>query len=293
MQRAQAQADAVAEQFKIVEPAYRGFGLQFRLEPMQQYLVASVRPAILSLMGAVIFLLLVACSNVANLFLVPASLRGQDLAVRTALGASWWRLVRQMLAEAFLLSAMGSIVGCGLALVLVRELLAIAPANLPRFDATRIDPAVLAFSIAAGLAAAVLFGLVPAMQAGRPDVAQVLRAAGRTSGLSGGALLRNAVVVVEVFRAARGLRPDASELPVVAAENNPQVRHVIRGSGARGEGVSERQRGRSENPQPASDSHRTVVRNRGGGGARARTDVFYGRVFQSWMGDLVGGANAR
>ena len=105
-----------------IEPTYRGAGLQFRLEPMQRYLVAQVRPAILALMGAVIFLLLIACSNVANLFLVRASLRGRDLAVRTAMGASWWRLARQMLAEALLVAAIGSALGFGLAWAGIREL---------------------------------------------------------------------------------------------------------------------------------------------------------------------------
>jgi predicted permease len=198
LQRAQSQADAVAQQIRAIDVTYRGSGLQFRLEPMQPYLVAPVRPAILALMGAVIFLLLIACSNVANLFLVRASLRGRDLAVRTAMGASWWRLARQMLAEALLVAAIGSALGFGLAWAGVHELLAIAPANLPRLDATRIDPTVLAFSMGAGLAAALLFGLAPVLQATRPDVAQVLRASGRTSGLSGGTLLRNVVVVAEV-----------------------------------------------------------------------------------------------
>jgi putative ABC transport system permease protein len=197
LQRAQSQADAVAEQIRAIDVTYRGAGLQFRLEPMQPYLVSSVRPAILALMGAVIFLLLIACSNVANLFLVRASLRGRDLAVRTAMGASWWRLARQMLAEALLVAATGSALGFGLAWAGVHELLAIAPANLPRLDATRIDPTVLGFSMGAGLAAALLFGVAPVMQAARPDVAQVLRATGRTSGLSGGSLLRNTVVVAE------------------------------------------------------------------------------------------------
>ena len=196
--RAQSQADAVAQQIRAIDATFRGAGLRFHLEPMQAYLVSPVRPAILALMGAVVVLLLIACSNVANLFLVRASLRGRDLAVRTAMGASWWRLARQMLAEALLVSAMGSLLGFGLAWAGVRQLLAIAPANLPRVDATRIDPAVLAFSIAAGLLSAVLFGLIPAWRAARPDVAQVLRASGRTSGLSGGALMRNAVVVMEV-----------------------------------------------------------------------------------------------
>jgi predicted permease len=198
IQRAQAQADAVAAQSRAAEPTYRGAELRFRLEPMQGYLTSQARPAILALMGAVIFLLLIACSNVANLFLVRASLRGRDLAVRTAMGANWWRLARQMLAEALLVAALGSALGFGLAWAGVRDLLSIAPANLPRLDSIRIDPAALLFSIGAGLAAALLFGLAPAVRAARPDVAQVLRAAGRASGLAGGSLLRNAVVVAEV-----------------------------------------------------------------------------------------------
>ncbi len=198
LQRAQSEADAVAAQSRAIDPVIAGTGFAIRLEPMQPYLVAQVRPAILALMGAVIFLLLIACSNVANLFLVRASLRGRDLAVRTAMGASWWRLARQMLAEALLVAAVGSAVGFGLAWAGLRELLAIAPANLPRADSIRMDPAVLAFSVGAGLAAALLFGLAPAFRAARPDVAQVLRASGRTSGLSGGAVLRNAVVMAEV-----------------------------------------------------------------------------------------------
>jgi putative ABC transport system permease protein len=198
LQRAQAQADAVAEQSRALDPVIRGTGFSIRLEPMQAYLVSQVRPAILALMGAVIFLLLIACSNVANLFLVRASLRSRDLAVRTAMGASWWRLARQMLAEALLIAAAGSALGFGLAWAGIRDLLSIAPANLPRADAIRMDPSVLAFSIGAGLVAAVLFGLAPAFRAARPDIAQVLRAAGRTTGLSGGTLLRNSVVVAEV-----------------------------------------------------------------------------------------------
>jgi putative ABC transport system permease protein len=198
IQRAQAQADAVAEQSRSLDPVIRGTGFAIRLEPMQPYLVSQVRPAILALMGAVIFLLLIACSNVANLFLVRASLRGRDLAVRTAMGASWWRLASQMLAEALLIGVAGSALGLALAWAGIHDLLAIAPANLPRADAIRMDPAVLAFSVGAGLAAAILFGLAPVFRASRPDVAQVLRAAGRTSGLGGGALLRNSVVVAEV-----------------------------------------------------------------------------------------------
>jgi putative ABC transport system permease protein len=165
---------------------------------MGRYLVAQVRPAILALMGAVVFLLLIACSNVANLFLVRASLRSRDFAVRVAMGASWWRLARQSLAEALVVGLLGSAAGFGLAWAGIHNLLSIVPGNLPRADSIHMNAAVLLFSMGAGLAAVVVFGLAPALRAARPDVAQVLRAGGRTAGLSGGSFARNAVVVVEV-----------------------------------------------------------------------------------------------
>src|SRR5580698_5597597 len=112
----------------------------YHIEPMQQHLVAEVRPAILALMGAVIFLLLIACANVANLMLVRMSLRERELAVRTALGGSRWRLIRQMLAEALLLAGAGTVLGIGLAYAGIRELIAISPANLARLDKIAIDP---------------------------------------------------------------------------------------------------------------------------------------------------------
>src|ERR1039457_6054568 len=169
-----------------------------RLQPIDSYLVEDVRAAILALMGAVIFLLLIACANVANLLLVRASLRERELAVRVALGGTRWRLIRQLLAEALLLSGLGTVLGLGLAWVGIHELLVIAPANLPRLDAIRIDPMVVAFTALAGLAAAAIFGVAPALRASRPDVMHVLRASGRTAGLGGGRLLRNAVVIAEV-----------------------------------------------------------------------------------------------
>jgi predicted permease len=197
LERAQAAADTVSEQIRRVNPIARTAGQYIRIEPMKQHLVSEVRPAILALMGAVIFLLLIACANVANLMLVRASLRERELAVRTALGGSRWRLIRQTLAEALVISALGTAGGLALAWLGVRELLRIAPANLPRLDAIHIDPAVLAFSALAGLAAAAFFGVVPALRAARPDVVAILRASGRTAGLGGG-LARGSVVVLEV-----------------------------------------------------------------------------------------------
>ncbi|MGP8245946.1 MAG: ABC transporter permease [Bryobacteraceae bacterium] len=198
LERAQAEASHVADAARRDFVIERTAGYHLRIEPMRKYLVERSRPAILALMGAVIFLLLIACANVANLMLVRASLRERELAVRTALGGNRWRLVRQILAEALLVAMAGTALGVGLAWLGLRELAAIGPENLPRLDSIRIDPTVTAFSALAGLAAAALFGLAPALRASRPDIAQVLRSSGRTSALGGGRLLRDAVVVAEV-----------------------------------------------------------------------------------------------
>jgi putative ABC transport system permease protein len=145
----------------------------------------------------VIFLLLIACANVANLMLVRASSRERELAVRAALGAGWWQLVRQTVAEAIVLASIGTAIGVGLAYLGIRQLLLIAPENLPRLNAIGIDWQVLAFSVLAGLLCAVLFGVIPALRTAKPNLMDTLRAAGR-SGALGAAGLRNAVVVVEV-----------------------------------------------------------------------------------------------
>ncbi len=187
LERAQIDAEAYSLQQQRIDRILTTADWHARLVPMQQHLVAEVRPAILALMGAVVFLLLIACSNVANLLLVRASLRERELAVRTALGGSRWRLIRQMLTEALLISGLGTVLGIGLAWIGIHELLVIAPANLPRLDSIAIDPLVLMFSALAGIAAAAVFGMAPAIRASRPDVMHVLRASGRTAGLGGGA----------------------------------------------------------------------------------------------------------
>jgi len=198
LEQARAEAEVVATESRKIDTIRQTAGFHFRLEPMGEYLVAEVRPAILALTGAVIFLLLIACANVANLLLVRASLRQRELAVRAALGAGWRRLVRQMLVEALLLAGAGALFGLGLAWLGIRQLLAIAPANLPRLDSIKLDPVTLAFTALAGLAAAVIFGLPPALQASRPDVMYILRGSGHTNGPGGGRRLRNVVVITEV-----------------------------------------------------------------------------------------------
>ena len=164
---------------------------------MKQHLVDEVRPAIIALMLSVIFLLLIACANVANLMFVRAAGRERELSVRAALGAGWWQLVRQTLAESIVLAGLGTAIGVGLAYLGIRQLLWLAPANLPRLNAISLDLKVLGFAILAGLLSALLFGVVPALRTAKPNLMETLRAAGRSSAL-GAAWLRNAVVVVEV-----------------------------------------------------------------------------------------------
>jgi putative ABC transport system permease protein len=195
---ARSEVDAVAVDLRRRFPIDSTAGVYFRTEPLRANLVADVRPALLALLGGVVFVLLIACANVANLVLVRTSRRERELAVRAAFGGSRARLVRQMLVESLVLAFGGVILGLAVAKLGVALLTAIGPQNLPNIGAVSLDPVVLAFSALAALSAAALFGIVPAIRASRPDVIGVLRSAGRTSGLGAGRFLSNAVVVAEV-----------------------------------------------------------------------------------------------
>jgi predicted permease len=198
LQQAQDAANAVAAEGRRTIPMDASVGYQISLASMRQHLVAQAQPAILALMGSVIFLLLIACANVANLLLVRASLREHEFAIRAAMGANRGRLIAPLFTEACLLAVGGTGVGMALAWAAIRELRHLAPENLPRLDSIGIDGTVLAFAALAGLMAAVLFGAAPAWRASQPALMNVLRGASRTSGLASGATLRNAVVVAEV-----------------------------------------------------------------------------------------------
>src|SRR4030095_7277756 len=126
-----------------------------------------------------------------------AASRERELAVRAALGAGWWSLVRQTFAEALLIAALGTDLGVGLAYLGIHQLLVIAPESLPRLNVVRIDLQVLGFSILAGLLSAVLFGIVPPASTAKPNLIDILRTSGRSVALSA-ARLSNAVVVIEV-----------------------------------------------------------------------------------------------
>jgi predicted permease len=198
VRQAQSQLDGVAAALRQRFPIKTTAGFNMRAEGMQDNVVAAVRPAILALMGAVIFLLLIACANVANLLLIRASARSRELAVRTALGGSRWSLVRQMMAESLLLSGCGALAGLLLARLGIDLLIALGPRDLPRLDSISLDPAVLTFTMLAALTAALTFGIVPALRASRPDIMDILRSTGRTAGLGSGNFIRNAVVMAEV-----------------------------------------------------------------------------------------------
>ncbi len=196
--QAQAESEKVAASERAQFPILGTADYHIRVEPMRQHMVAEARPAILALMGSVIFLLLVACANVANLLLVRASLRDRELAVRAALGANRWGLMSPILAEAMWLAALGTVGGLALAWAGIRELRSLAPADLPRLDSITIDTSVLAFTALAGLAAAFLFGVTPALRASRPRLMNVLRGISRNTGLGSGSVIRSIVVTAEV-----------------------------------------------------------------------------------------------
>jgi putative ABC transport system permease protein len=195
---AQGEVDTIIAELRSRFPIKQTAGVHWRVEPMHKDLVADVRPTIVALMGAVCFVLLIACANVANLLLVRAASRERELAVRAALGSSRMRLVRQLLTESLLLGVAAVVGGIGLAWLGVRVLLALRPDDLPRLDRVGIDPTVVTFAALAGLISVIVFGLLPALRASRPDVMDLLRRSGRTGGLAAGGWLRSAVVVTEV-----------------------------------------------------------------------------------------------
>lgn len=195
---AQAELDAVARRIREISSAWDDAGFAIRAEPLHADVTRSVRPLLLALLGAVGFLLLIACANVSNLLLVRASTREREMAVRSALGGSRGQLVRQLLVEAGLIAAAGGVVGVGVAAAGIDLLLFLRPEELPRLESVGIDASVLAFTAGLTAAAALAFGLVPALQASRLDLRSALTERGGNATSRGRRLLRNGVVVVEV-----------------------------------------------------------------------------------------------
>jgi putative ABC transport system permease protein len=173
-------------------------GVGITLVPLQEQVVGAVKPMLLVLLGAVGFVLLIACANVANLMLARAATRAKEIAIRSALGASRARLIRQLLTESLILSLMAGALGLLLAFWLVDVMVAFSPAGTPRIDEVAIDKTVLGFTFLVAVATGLLFGLVPALETTKPDFGQSLREGKGTDAASGGSVVRNTLVVVEV-----------------------------------------------------------------------------------------------
>jgi predicted permease len=170
-----------------------------RLIPLTETVVGNVRQSLLLLLGAVALVLLIGCVNIANLLLARASARGREMAVRQALGAARPRLIRQLLTESVLLSLLGGIVGLAILFCAKGFLLRIMPDNLPRLNEVSINWTILLFALAASLVAGIIFGLAPALHAGRVDLIPMLKQEARGSTGSGEQARTRRVLMVTEF----------------------------------------------------------------------------------------------
>ncbi len=174
-------------------------GIGISLIPTQEQTVKEIRPALLVLLGAVAFLLLIACANIANLLLARAASRQKEIAVRTALGASRLRVLRLLLTESLLLSLAGGCLGLLLAIWGTDALLVLAPDNIPRLSEIGVDARVFGFTLAVSLVTGIFFGLIPAVHASKPDLNETLKEGSRGSmGSAAGKRTRSVLVAVEV-----------------------------------------------------------------------------------------------
>lgn len=175
------------------------FGFGINIVPLHGHVVKTVRPMLWVLLGAVGFVLLIACANVANLLLARAVAREKEIAIRTALGAGRWRLIRQLLTESVVLATVSGAIGLLLAYLGLKALIAIAPDNVPRLNEMSIDARVLVFTIGVSMITGIIFGLVPAFQASKPDLNETLKEGGRGStGGARGRRVRSILVVAEI-----------------------------------------------------------------------------------------------
>ncbi len=198
MAQAQQEMDALAARLREQYQHHANGNMQIAVNSMHEDVVAHARPVLLALLGAVAFVLLIACANVANLLLVRATTREREIAVRAALGSGRWRMIRQMLTESAVLAVAGAVVGVVLAWWGGRVLSAMRPDTLARFEEFSIDGPILLFTVGATAIAALVFGLAPALRAVSSNLADSLRDRGSDAGGVRGNKLRTGLVIGEV-----------------------------------------------------------------------------------------------
>ncbi|MDQ1612868.1 MAG: hypothetical protein QOG00_2799 [Pyrinomonadaceae bacterium] len=199
VEQARTEIKAIAERLAVQYPNSNG-GQSAVLTSLQERAVEDIRPALLILLAAVGFVLLIACANVANLLLARAASRSKEIAIRTALGAGRLRIIRQLLTESLLLSLMGGALGLLFAMWGIDALLAALPENVPRLLVSGIglNTPVLLFTLTVSVVTGLLFGLAPALQASKSNLNETLKDGGRTSAGVGRQRVRNVLVVAEV-----------------------------------------------------------------------------------------------
>lgn len=196
--QAQGDMDRLAAHLRETHQFHATQKMQIVVGGMHHDVVEHARPALLALLGAVGFVLLIACANIANLLLVRATERGREIAVRAAIGSGRGRIVAQMLTESLVLATGGTVLGLLLAWLGIHLIKALSPANLPRIDQVSLDGATFGFAVAATVVAALLSGLAPALRAVRGNLADGLRDRGTDAGGTRGNKLRTVLVVSEM-----------------------------------------------------------------------------------------------
>ena len=197
LERARSELDVIAGNLSQAYPR-SNTDLGFDVVSLQERLVSGFKQSLFVLLGAVVFVLLIACVNVANLLLARAAVREKELAVREALGAGRWRLMRQLLTESTLLAVAGGALGLLLAMWGVKALKLINPETIARLDEVSLDWRVLGFTLGVSCVTGVLFGLAPAMQVSTPNLQGTLKEGGRGFTGTRGNRLRGLLVITEV-----------------------------------------------------------------------------------------------